>query len=133
MRVIEKFEMEQMIRGVYPNTTHSANGFDLDSALAADGKEGLVYQLFEQISYLEDPIYAVTLIYADGGVQDWMLHQVIAGRHILIRRYRYPFTDCFKFNSVAEMARLMENTLEDIINDLLLDLTEDSLAKRDVL
>ena len=90
MRVIEKFEMEQMIRGVYPKTTHSQNGYGLDSVLAGDGdKEGLVYQLFEQISYLEDPIYAVTMIHSDGGVQDWMLHQVIAGRHILIKRYRY--------------------------------------------
>ena len=133
MRAFAKGEMEQMIRDVYPNTTHSANGFDLESALSEEGKEGLVYQLFEQMSYLKDSIYAVTLIHSDGGVRDWALYQMIAGHPILINRYQYPFTDCFEFDSVSEMARLMKNTLDQIISDLLLDLTDDSPAKKEVL
>ena len=127
-------EMEMMIRLAYSQTISHANGFDIDAVLSGDSihhendwfqsKDGLVYQVFEQLSYMHNPMYGVVMLHSDGGVQDWMLFQIIGRQHVLIKRFKYPFYNCFGYTSVSAMAEAMVNTFEQIKLELKSSLVE---------
>ena len=125
-------QFETLLRMAYTRTCACSNGFNLDSVLFGNtdhpkenwyqGKDDMVYQLFESIGNMDSPIYEVNMLHSDGGVRDWLLYQIIGSQKVLIRRYKYPFEDCFNYTTVTEMADAMHSTLVNIKNELLAEL-----------